>query len=134
MCRCIIFIVGQLLVSVSVKSQLQFERPNIIYFLVDDVGLDDFSYSSQDIRNTQSDDSFMMDIQTPNIDFFANAGIKLTNYYVQALCTPTRAALLTGRYPYQVGLTSVLVPGILEEYINIYNEFLNSIVLSLLNY
>lgn len=79
-------------------------RPNIIFFLVDDVGLNDFSYSSHSY-------DIEVDINTPNIDFLANHGIKLNSYYAYSYCTPSRAALLTGRYPYQVGLTSVLVPG-----------------------
>eukprot|EP01084_Bolivina_argentea_P116819 207494_1 len=43
-------------------------------------------------------------IKTPTINYYANKGIILENYYVQPICTPTRAALMSGRYPINVGL------------------------------
>lgn len=44
------------------------------------------------------------DIKTPNIDKLAAAGARLEQFYVQPMCTPNRAALLTGRYPIRYGL------------------------------
>ena len=38
-------------------------------------------------------------INTPRIDQLANAGVQFENYYVQSVCSPSRAALLTGKYP-----------------------------------
>jgi len=47
-------------------------------------------------------------ILTPNIDKLVGDGLELTNYYTQHICTPTRSALLTGRYPIHTGLESFL--------------------------
>lgn len=66
-------------------------RPNMVYILADDLGWADVSYHGPDI-------------QTPNIDKLAAAGAKLEAFYVQPVCTPTRAALMTGRYPIRYGL------------------------------
>ena len=61
-------------------------QPNIVYILADDLGWADVGYHGPDI-------------QTPNIDKLAAAGAKLEAFYVMPVCTPTRAALLTARYP-----------------------------------
>jgi arylsulfatase A-like enzyme len=67
-------------------------RPNVVYFLVDDMGREDCGFMGG------------KEIRTPHIDKLAGAGSKLESYYVQPLCSPTRAALLTGRYPMRLGL------------------------------
>lgn len=66
-------------------------KPNIVFFLVDDLGNTDVSYHGGDVK-------------TPNVDRLANAGAKLEAFYVQPVCSPTRAALMTGRYPMRHGL------------------------------
>ncbi|WP_435009400.1 arylsulfatase B [Tundrisphaera lichenicola] len=66
-------------------------RPNIIYFLVDDLGWGDVGWHGSEIR-------------TPQLDKLAAAGAKLEQFYVQPVCSPTRAALMTGRYPMRHGL------------------------------
>lgn len=66
-------------------------RPNIVFFLIDDLGWSDVSYHGGNIK-------------TPNIDKLAAAGVKLEAFYVQPVCSPTRAALMTGRYPMRHGL------------------------------
>ncbi|KAL9988759.1 hypothetical protein ACROYT_G003242 [Oculina patagonica] len=65
--------------------------PNILFLLADDLGWYDVGYHNPNI-------------QTPNIDELAKNGVILDSYYVQPLCTPTRGALMTGRYPIHTGL------------------------------
>ena len=65
-------------------------NPNILFILADDLGWGDVEYHGSDIR-------------TPNIDYLVNVGIELDNHYVQPMCTPTRTALLSGRYPSRFG-------------------------------
>jgi arylsulfatase A-like enzyme len=66
-------------------------RPNILFILADDLGWADVGYHGGEIK-------------TPNIDKLAAAGVRLEQFYVQPVCSPTRAALLTGRYPMRHGL------------------------------
>ncbi|HJM39714.1 MAG TPA: arylsulfatase [Planctomycetota bacterium] len=63
-------------------------RPNIVVFLADDMGAADLN----------------SEIRTPSLDRLAAEGIRLNRNYVQPLCTPTRASLLTGRVPIRFGL------------------------------
>ena len=67
-------------------------RPNIVIFLADDLGYADVGFTGGKT------------IKTPHLDRLAAAGARLDDYYVQPLCSPTRAALLTGRYPMRYGL------------------------------
>jgi len=67
------------------------ERPNIVYLLMDDLGWKDVGFHGSEIK-------------TPNLDQLAASGARLEQFYVMPLCTPTRAALLTGRYPMRYGL------------------------------
>lgn len=66
-------------------------RPNIIYFLADDLGWSDVGFHGSEI-------------QTPNLDRLARGGARLDAFYVLPVCSPTRAALMTGRYPMRYGL------------------------------
>ena len=68
------------------------DRPNIIVFLSDDMGWQQVGYNGG-----------LDGVPTPNIDRLAHEGIRLTQFYVQPVCTPTRGALLTGRYPWKTG-------------------------------
>lgn len=66
-------------------------KPNIILILVDDMGFSDIGcYGSE--------------IPTPNLDQLAQNGIRFTQFYNTARCSPTRASLLTGLYPHQAGM------------------------------
>ena len=67
-------------------------KPNVIVYLSDDVGWAEFGFQG------------CKDIPTPNIDSIANSGVKFTNAYVAAtVCSPSRAGLMTGRYPTRFG-------------------------------
>eukprot|EP00730_Choanoeca_flexa_P008226 TRINITY_DN12463_c3_g1_i7.p1 TRINITY_DN12463_c3_g1~~TRINITY_DN12463_c3_g1_i7.p1 ORF type:complete len:543 (+),score=96.31 TRINITY_DN12463_c3_g1_i7:273-1901(+) len=72
--------------------------PNIVFILADDLGYNELGY----INETRG-------IQTPNIDQLANNGVKLTNYYVNPICSPTRSALHTGRYTHRLGTQSNVI-------------------------
>ncbi|XP_068227498.1 arylsulfatase F-like [Palaemon carinicauda] len=77
------------LVSAARKS------PNILVILADDLGIGDVGCYGNDT------------IRTPNLDRLAAGGVKLTHHLAAAaVCTPSRAALMTGRYPSRYGLTS----------------------------
>ncbi|ETO07324.1 hypothetical protein RFI_30068 [Reticulomyxa filosa] len=74
--------------------------PNILFILTDDVGWNDVSFH----RSTL--------IETPHLDELAETGLLLNNYYVQPVCTPTRSAFLSGKYPIRHGLQHhVILPG-----------------------
>ncbi|MHC4993751.1 MAG: arylsulfatase B [Planctomycetota bacterium] len=68
------------------------ERPHIIVLLADDLGWGDVSYHAEG------------QIATPHIDRLAARGAQLNRFYSQPVCSPTRAALMTGRYPMRYGM------------------------------
>ena len=78
--------------SLAVSRGATGKPPNIVLFLADDLGWADAScFASPDIR-------------TPNVDAIARQGVRFSRYYCNAPeCTPTRTALLTGRYQQRVG-------------------------------
>src|SRR5499427_6254881 len=73
-------------------------KPNIVFILVDNVGWGDFS-------------CYGGTTPTPRIDTLASQGIRFNNYNVEAQCTPSRAAILTGRMPVRSGTFTVPFPG-----------------------
>jgi arylsulfatase A-like enzyme len=66
-------------------------KPNVVFILADDLGSFDVSWRGGEIK-------------TPNLDKLAMAGARLEQFYAQPVCSPTRAALMTGRYPMRYGL------------------------------
>src|SRR6266511_2772802 len=74
------------------QSGAQRNRPNIVFILADDLGRADVGFNGG------------KDIKTPNIDKLAASGARLEQFYAQPVCSPTRAALMTGRYPMRHGL------------------------------
>ena len=73
-------------------------RPNIVFILVDNIGWGTFGV-------------YGGTIPTPHIDKLASEGIRFNNYNVEAQCTPTRSALMTGRHPVRSGTFKVPFPG-----------------------
>jgi len=74
--------------------------PNIVYILADDLGYGDLTCYNKDSK-----------IPTPNLDRLAAQGVRFTDAHApSALCTPTRYALLTGRYAWRTALHGVLFP------------------------
>jgi len=78
------------------------QAPNILVFLVDDMGWGDVGVYGGGVA---------VGAPTPNIDRLAREGLRLTSFYSQSLCTPSRAALMTGRLPARSGLTRPLLTG-----------------------
>nr|XP_039271600.1 arylsulfatase I-like [Styela clava] len=70
-------------------------KPNIVFILADDFGYNDIGYHALNHHS---------DMKTPFLDRLAADGIKLENYYVQPICTPTRSQLMSGRYQIHTGL------------------------------
>lgn len=85
-----------LLAPLAVFSQSA-KKPNIIIILADDLGWGDVGFHGSDIK-------------TPNLDQLAREGVVLNRYYTAPVCSPTRAGLLTGRYPNRYGLRETVVP------------------------
>jgi arylsulfatase len=76
--------------------------PNILVIIVDDMGWGDIGVNGGGVATGAP---------TPNIDGLAHQGLNLTSTYSQSLCTPSRAALMTGRLPARTGLTRPLLTG-----------------------
>ena len=83
--------------KLGVSSNKRPKQPHIVFIVADDLGWNDVGYHGSTI-------------QTPNIDRLAREGIKLENYYVQSLCTPSRSQLLSGRHQIHTGLQHMYIP------------------------
>ena len=88
-----------LLVAVANSvSAAETPQPNIVYLLVDDLGWSDCGFMGCE------------DIRTPPIDALAGQGAILKSFYVQPVCSPTRASLMTGRYATHTGVYTIVRP------------------------
>ena len=72
-------------------------KPNVVIIVADDLGWADVGFHSDRIP-------------TPHIDRIAREGIELNQFYVLPMCSPTRAGLLTGRYPIRFGMARAVIP------------------------
>lgn len=73
-------------------------RPNVIFLLADDLGWADVGWHGDEIK-------------TPHLDGLAAAGVRLERHYGHPVCSPSRAALLTGRYGFRIGINVALTDG-----------------------
>lgn len=93
----IVFVLTSL--GIAFKPAEKGEKPNIVLILADDLGYGDLGVQGA------------TDIKTPHIDEMAHKGMTFTNFYANStVCSPSRAALLSGRYPDMVG-----VPGVIRQ-------------------
>ncbi|MBT3737325.1 MAG: sulfatase-like hydrolase/transferase, partial [Gammaproteobacteria bacterium] len=67
------------------------DQPNVIIMVADDLGWNDVGYHGGDI-------------ETPSLDRLASEGVQLDRFYTTPICSPTRAALMTGRNPMRLGV------------------------------
>lgn len=84
-------VISQGVLAGASPGQRSTARPNIVLILADDLGFSDIGCYGSEIR-------------TPNLDWLAAHGLRFTQFYNAARCCPSRASLLTGLYPHQVGV------------------------------
>jgi len=78
------------------------DRPNVVVMMADNVGYGDIgAYGAGEIRG----------MPTPRIDQLASEGLRLTQFFVEPGCTPSRSSFMTGRYPQRSGLSTIIVAG-----------------------
>src|ERR1041385_7177364 len=86
------------LLAAQLGAQTSQPKPNVVLIVTDDVGYGDIgSYGARDVK-------------TPSIDSLARDGVRMTDFYAAPQCTPTRAALISGRYQQRFRLEAAL-PG-----------------------
>lgn len=83
--------------SLTAATASATRAPNIVILLADDLGAADLGYAGSDIR-------------TPNIDQLVSTGVRLDRFYACPVCSPTRAGLLTGRWPIRYGIMRTVIP------------------------
>lgn len=86
-------------------------RPNIVMIVADDLGWGDVGFNGSDMR-------------TPHLNQLAKEGVILNRYYVSPICSPTRAGLMTGRYPDHYGLRDNVIAPWLDFGIDTTEQFL----------
>lgn len=87
----------------NAESDLVNRRPDIVLIVADDLGFSDLGCYGGELR-------------TPNIDSLARNGVRLSQFYNTARCSPSRASLLTGKHPHQTGIGVLTRPDLPEGY------------------
>ena len=83
--------------TISAAKELAGSRPNIILVMTDDQGMGDLSCMGNTI------------LKTPHIDALYHGASRFTDFQVSPTCSPTRAAMMSGRYPFEVGVSHTLM-------------------------
>jgi arylsulfatase A-like enzyme len=76
----------------SARQEKKAKKPNVLLIITDDQGHGDLGFHGNPV------------IKTPNLDKFAKQSVRMKNFYVSPVCSPTRSALMTGRYNYRTGV------------------------------
>ncbi|MCA9062962.1 MAG: sulfatase [Planctomycetaceae bacterium] len=100
MSRCFMLaLICCLMVVATPHRGIAADHPNVVFFLVDDLGWTDLGCFGS---------SFY---ETPNVDRLAASGMRFTSAYAACpVCSPTRASIMTGKYPVRVGITDYIAP------------------------
>src|SRR5688572_6719282 len=83
--------------TVLAQQPAKTKKPNVILIITDDQGHGDLGYHGNPV------------IKTPNLDKFAKQSVRMKNFFVSPVCSPTRASLMTGRYNYRTGVVDTFV-------------------------
>jgi len=89
-----VFLLAATAALISVATPAEAAKPNIIIMLADDLGWSDIGCYGGEVK-------------TPNLDALARNGLRFTEFYNSARCSPTRASILTGVHPHQAGFPNL---------------------------
>ena len=92
---CLLAAISALIISAVADAQTELKKPNLVIFMADDLGWNDVGYHGSEIR-------------TPHIDTIVRGGVELDRFYAYPACSPTRAALMTGRSPVSMGIVAAI--------------------------
>src|ERR1051326_3960695 len=90
--RILLAVFSLALLSSIASAQGNAKKPNVILIITDDQGHGDLGFHGNSV------------IKTPNLDKFAKQSLRMKNFYVSPVCSPTRSSLMTGRYNYRTGV------------------------------